>query len=190
MITHDPASPVGRGGNLPGLPLVEPMPTTLLDEPLAYLFADHFRQRTVCTALRRMASKGRADRREAGSIVDFLRHDVPLHHEDEEKDLFPAVRRRALPEDRLGGILARLGQDHRRAVPLIDRIVGAFSLHDDPAIAIDMAASDAIQLYVDLENAHVAMENGIVLALARVRLTPDDLKAISRAMKARRGMAS
>ena len=32
----------------------------------------------------------------------FLTHDLVLHHADEEEDLFPLVRLRALPEDDLG----------------------------------------------------------------------------------------
>lgn len=88
--------------------LVETMPPSLLDEPLAYIFADHFRQRTICSTLRRFALAGRVERSEAETVALFLKHDLPLDHEDEEMDLFPAVRRQELREDYLGGIIARL----------------------------------------------------------------------------------
>lgn len=38
-------------------------------------------------------------------------------------------------------------------------------------------------------NRHLAIENSLVLAIARVRLSAKDLAAISRGMKARRGVA-
>jgi hemerythrin-like domain-containing protein len=193
MITHEPPPAGGEDGAIggPGSLLVEAVPPALLDEPLAYIFADHFRQRQVCAALRRIAQQGWADRAEADSVVEFLTYDLPLHHGDEDKDLFPAVRRRALPEDRLGAILARLAEDHRRAGPLIDRIVSALSLQPgDATIPVDAATREAIQTYVAGESAHVAMENGIVLAIARIRLGKSDLKIMTHGMKARRGLVS
>lgn len=189
MITHDPAPLGGRDvgtGDAKG-PLVEAVPFSLLDEPLAYIFADHFRHRQVCAALRRISQQGRADQAEACDMVEFLTHDLPLHRADEEEDLFPAVRRRALPEDRLGAVLARLMEDHRRARPLIARIVGTLSLQpEDAAIPVDAVTCNAIQTYVVDKSAHIAMENGIVLTIARIRLTRDDLEAMARGMKMRR----
>ncbi len=96
MTIRDPA-PAGntdhsRHGASP-MPLVEAMPLSLLDEPLAYIFADHFRQRKICSALRRFALAGRVDHREAEAVAAFLKRDVALNHEDEQQDLFPAVQR-------------------------------------------------------------------------------------------------
>ena len=45
-----------------------------------------------------------------------------------------------------------------------------------------------IQGYVVSENRHLAVENGVLLAIARIRLTPIDRKTISRGMKVRRGV--
>ena len=55
------------------------MPSSLLDEPLSYIFADHFRQRKICSALRRFALTGRVDHREAEAVATFLKHDVVLN---------------------------------------------------------------------------------------------------------------
>lgn len=192
MTIRDPA-PAGNTDRNPHhaspMPLVEVMPLSLLDEPLAYIFADHFRQRTICSALRRFALSGKVDRREAETVVAFLNYDVPLGHEDEEKDLFPAVRRRALPEDKLGVVLARLLEDHRRAQSVVGKIVAALSFQSAEVVQVNSAARKLMQTYASSENGHLAMENGIVLAIARIRLTRGDLDAMARGMKARRGVA-
>ncbi|MGL4240394.1 MAG: hemerythrin domain-containing protein, partial [Beijerinckiaceae bacterium] len=102
---------------------IEPMPFALLDEPLEYLFADHFRQRSVCQLIRRFARTGSARRKDADRVAAFLQDDVAIHHEDEDNDLVPALRRRALPQDALGPVLARLAEDHRRNDGMVADIV-------------------------------------------------------------------
>ncbi len=192
-MTARDAPPMDRGPcDLTGRdvqPLVEAMPFALLGEPLNYIFADHFRQRTICAVLRRFAGQGKASRAEADMVTAFLTRDLLLHHEDEDEDLFPAVRRRALMEDNLGAVLARLGEDHRQAKSRIDLIVEALSSRpaDDP-VRIDTAAGEVMQAYAASEHQHLAIENGVILAIARIRLTRNDLKAISRGMKERRGV--
>jgi hypothetical protein len=42
--------------------------------------------------------------------------------------------------------------------------------------------------YAASEYRHLSVENGIMLVIARKRLTAADIKAIARAMKARRGV--
>jgi hemerythrin-like domain-containing protein len=165
------------------------MPFTLLDEPLDYIFAEHFRQRTVCNLLRHLAERRFATRAEADSLVAYLTHDVALHHADETDDLFPLVRRRAVPEDELGAVLARLGEDHVRCQSMIDGIVAALTARPaaDP-VRLDKPARELMQAYAAAEHRHLAMENGVVLAIARVRLTPADLRKLSAGMKARRGV--
>lgn len=188
MVNRDPVpANDGRPRGTSHAPLVEPMPPSLLDEPLAYIFADHFRQRTVCSALRRFVLEGRVLREDADAVAAFLSNDVQLNHADEEKDLFPAVLRRARARDNLGGVLARLVEDHRRSGPIIESIVAAMSCGAAEAVVIDAAARERIETYASSQSGHLALENGIVLAIARVRLTKADLDAMTRGMKARRG---
>ncbi len=190
MPTLDPAPANGehlRGAGRPQL--VEAMPLSLLDEPLAYIFADHFRQRTICSALRRFALAGKVDRHEAETVAAFLKHDVALDHEDEEMDLFPAVRRRALRGDNLGGIFARLLEDHRLTIPVVDQIVAELLCQPAKVVQVGSAVRTLMETYASSESGHLALENGIVLAIARVRLTRADLEVMSRRMKARRGLA-
>lgn len=189
MTTLDPAP--ANGEHLRGTgqaQLVEAMPLSLLDEPLSYIFADHFRQRTICTALRRFALAGKVDRNEAEMVAAFLTYDVPLDYEDEEKDLFPAVRRRAQRGDNIGGILARLLDDHRLARPVVGQIVAELSCQSAEVFQVGSAARLLMQTYASQANGHLALENGIVLAIARIRLTRADLEVMARRMKARRGI--
>ena len=171
------------------VPLVEAMPSSLLEEPLAYIFADHFRQRKICPALRRFAMAGRVDHREAEAVAAFLKHDVALNHEDEQKDLFPAVQRRALQQDNLAVVLARLLKDHRLAEPVIGQIVAELSCQPSKMVRVSPAARELMQSYASTESGHLAIENGIVLALARIRLTKSDLDSMTSGMKARRSVA-
>lgn len=180
----------GTGLGPASLPLVAPLPLVLLDHPLDYIAADHVRQRSVAEALRRFAESRRADRGALESIVGFLDLDLPMHYRDEEEDLFSAVRRRALPADDLGPILDRLCEDHRQALPLVASIVEALLRKPvaDP-VTLSKPLCRTMLAYADSERRHLAIENGVVLVIARIRLTAKDLRAISRSMKARRGVA-
>lgn len=192
MTTRDttPADDADRSSHASSaMPLVEAMPSSLLDEPLAYIFADHFRQRKICSALRRFALEGKVDHREAENVAAFLNHDVPLNHEDEQKDLFPAVQRRALQEDNLGVVLGRLLEDHQLAEPVIRQIVAELSCQPAEVVKVSPATRELMQSYASSESGHLAIENGIVLAIARIRLTKGDLETMARGMKARRGVA-
>lgn len=187
MINRDP---VAAPEQSPGLqPIIEAIPFSLIDTPLDYILADLSRKRSVCVALKRFAHEGKIARSEADMVIAFLDQDLPLHHEDEDHDLFPAVRRRALPADDLGTVLARLSEGHRLSDVMVHAIVDilAATPGDDP-VRLDRQAREVMQAYAASEHRHLAMENGIVMAIARIRLKPTDLKAISQAMKLRRGV--
>jgi hemerythrin-like domain-containing protein len=171
------------------MPTIELIPDTLLDEPLEYMFADHFRERVVLATLQHFAEEASASEADADTIAAYLTRDLVLHHADEEEDLFPFVRLRALPEDELGTLLARLGEDHHRSKAMIRDIIAALMQHPaEKAVRLSASTCRLIRAYVADENHHLAVENGVLLAIARIRLTPKDLKAISRGMKTRRGV--
>ena len=171
------------------MPFIEQIPDTVLDEPLEYLFADHFRQRVALTMLQHFAEEASASRADADSIATFLTHDLVLHYADEEEDLFPFVRLRALPEDELGALLTHLGEDHHRNKAMVEVITSALMQHPaEKAVHLSANICSLIQAYVVSENQHLTVENGVLLAIARIRLTPKDRKTISQGMKIRRGV--
>ncbi|HRJ70480.1 MAG TPA: hemerythrin domain-containing protein, partial [Beijerinckiaceae bacterium] len=120
-------------------------------------------------------------------IADFLRRDMYLHHQDEELDLFPALRRRAHQEDNLAGVLDRLADDHHASEPNAVEIARALEATPQEGL---VSVSERIQrrmlALAASEHRHLAIENGLVMAIARVRLTRSDLARMGDAMRARR----
>ena len=114
-----------------------------------------------------------------------------LHHRDEEEDLFPSLLRRAPLEDDLGATLARLVADHRQLRTMIEAIITVLTKRAGPGpIRLGSAARKLLMAYAASEHHHLAAENGIVLAIARVRLTRGDLVTMSATMKDRHGMGA
>jgi hemerythrin-like domain-containing protein len=181
---------MGNGGEI-CLAELESPPDCLLKTPLEYILADHFRQRCLCAGLRRIAERRGSGRGAAVAIISYLTTELPRHHQDEDQDLYPALRRRVRPEDELGGILERLEDDHRQAEAQAGAIVDALSAPPgiDPVV-IDQSAAQLMLSYAVTEHRHLAIENGIVLVIARKRLKSQDIKALSEAMKSRRGIVS
>ena len=171
--------------------LPPPPSLALIDHPLAFIQAEHLRHRAYCAMLARFAQTRQASRNDADRLIAFLVADLALHHADENEDLFPVLRRRALPEDNLGAVLAQLSEDHHRQTAVVEDIVSTLSRHPaSGSLRFDTAMAETIQAYVARENRHLAIENAVVLTIAAVRLSRHDLKAMSRAMKARRGVGN
>lgn len=167
----------------------EPPPIALLDAPLDYIFADHLRQRSICAALRSYAERQSATRAEVDRVVAFLKRELALHHADEDCDLYPALLRRALPADDLEAVIARLSEDHRQSAVIVQAILRMLEAEPDAdPVCFDPTAGALMQAFAAQEHRHLAVENGVVLAIARIRLTRGDIKAISSSMKARRGI--
>lgn len=173
----------------PGGLFVNAPPVALLSDPLAYILADHCRQRMACGALEAFAAAGRLAKTSADRVAAFLTRDVPLHFADEEQDLFPALRQRALPEDRIEPVLVGLVLDHGRCRDLISEIVGALSgaRSHDP-VELEPGIGAIMRTYSMTEQRHLAIENAILIPIAQGRLKSDDLKLMSLHMRARRGV--
>lgn len=171
-------------------PLIEPMPKEMVREPLEWLFAEHFRHRQWCKLIDALARSGSYDETGLEAAIAFLRHDLPLHILDEEEDLFPLLRRRARPEDDIERILGILSSDHRidedRVRHLLRGLTTAYEARNAPGLNPDLRA--LMLEFAGMERRHVALENAIVLPLARLRLTAEDLMALSGRLAARRGL--
>jgi iron-sulfur cluster repair protein YtfE (RIC family) len=171
-------------------PQIEALPAGLVHEPLNWLFAEHYRHRQLCRLIERVGTATILLREEVEEILTFLRKDMTLHIIDEEEDLFPLLRRRCLPEDELGPLLGALSAAHRDDIEqtqtlstLLERalIEGQPPGHD----------LETRRLFTDFalhERRHIALENAVILPIARLRLTPQDLHVLSIRMAARRGV--
>lgn len=172
-------------------PAIEPIPTALMAEPLNWLFAEHYRHRQFCALIERIAGSQVVSHQETQEALAFLRHDLPLHIVDEEDDLFPLLRRRCEPEDEVDRVLGSLSADHRDDIDVVAQLISLLeaSLRLERPLAASPKAQRQLRAFVARERAHIALENAVVLPIARLRLTQEDLEIFSRRMAARRGLA-
>lgn len=169
---------------------IEAIPRDLLSAPLDWFFAEHYRHRQFCRLMNEVAAAHVFDQERVEGLLTFLRDDLPVHIIDEEQDLFPLLRRRAEPEDAVEHVLGLLSLEHKADADRTRqlRLHLESCLADRRAPGMDPAARKALQTFATQELRHLALENAIVLPIARLRLTPADLFGMSRRLAARRGV--
>ncbi|MBY0565468.1 MAG: hemerythrin domain-containing protein [Hyphomonadaceae bacterium] len=169
---------------------IERSPPALLKEPLEFLFAEHYRHRHMCKVLEYLSIASGFEAGLIASTDDFIRYDLALHVIDEEEDLFPLLRRRCSEEDDIEDVLGRLSADHAldQALAKTVRTLFAQSLEARVAPSAVAGGPQALLQLARQEKSHMALENAVVMPLARRRLTSDDLEALSLRLAARRGV--
>jgi hemerythrin-like domain-containing protein len=174
-----------------GVPIseIETISPDLIHDPVSFFFAEHFRHRQLCRMIDELSRATFFDAARIAVVVDFLRFEAPIHIIDEEEDLFPLLRRRRLEEDDLEGVLGVLASEHKA-----DALLGAEvrrrleeCLEGHLAPGSDLEGRKALASFAAQERRHLALENAVVLPIARLRLTPHDLAGLSRRLAARRG---
>jgi hemerythrin-like domain-containing protein len=161
-------------------------------DPLAFVRDDHSRQLRMCNLLDAFTEKLEVEpvKPLASALLEYLKDDLPLHNEDEEKDLLPALERRCEADDGLDEILRQLSREHELNNDLVD-----FMLDDLEALADGRSLTNPVRLVMNVkefsetQRQHVTWEERVLLPLARQRLTPDDLAEIGRNMAKRRDVA-
>ena len=162
----------------------------LLRQPIDYIFADHIRQRALCALLDDIANGTCEDMETIRATSNFLQTEFKPHILDEEKGLFPLLRRRAEPDDNIDDLLGQLVEEHesdhkdaKDILAALDQIIASGS--------VGMPSKEASVLltrFAANERQHLIVENSIVLPLARARLTQDDCDDLARGMAAHRGI--
>jgi iron-sulfur cluster repair protein YtfE (RIC family) len=169
---------------------IEAMPAELLREPLVWFFAEHYRHRAACKRLRELARSVAFDEAALQDLLHFLNNDLPLHVIDEEDDLFPLLRRRCQADDQIEAVLGMLSGEH--ASDLHDaaavRSLIATALTDCRGPAVYTEAAQLILPFCRSQERHIAVENAVVLPIARARLNEADLHNLGRRLAARRGL--
>ena len=153
--------------------------------PLDVIASAHAAQVQMCDAMERIADglPEEVDRRLCAQVAACLQFDLPLHHHDEETSLFPLLRQRALPEDGLDQILERLAHEHSSDNDFASEIAEALDIlsqggrADNPEMLGYM-----LRGFFERYRRHVHWENTLVMPLARLRLTPEDLRALQASM--------
>jgi len=155
--------------------------------PLDALRDVHIQHRQHCHDLETLSGNGPADRAAARRLLAGLGPALDLHLADEEEGLFPLLRARSCPEDELGPLLDRLVAEHRQFLtdrPGLIALIGPLAEGGSPDAA-GRALLAALALRI---RRHMALENAVVLPLARLRLTAADCAGLRTAMCARRGL--
>ncbi len=165
-----------------------PLDPALLAHPLAYILADHHRQRDLCTALEGLSEQSQPDRACVAQVLQHLETEMTRHHADEEEDLFPLLRARARDED-IERVLTLLTREHRQD-EIDTQIIaeGLVDLRERGDGALDLDLCERIRLFVRRQRRHLAVENAIVMPLAEARLGGGDLRLIAENMARRRGL--
>ncbi len=169
---------------------IEPSPPALLREPLEFLFAEHCRHRQMCKILEYLAATPTFEADLIATTDNFLRRDLALHILDEEEDLFPLLRRRCEPEDDIEDVLGRLSADHAMDQELARAVLAVFAIaleRREPPSTLP-GAPEALLKLARQEKGHMALENAIIMPIARRRLHAADLEALSIRLAARRGV--
>lgn len=157
--------------------------------PLEFLTGHHDRQSAMCAGLERLARDPAAAGAAATArlLLDYLKHELPLHIADEEEDLLPLMKARCTEEDGLEAVCAQIAAEHESDVAFEACLLGpleAIAAGGTPKRP-QVFARDAVA-FATLQRRHLAWENGAIIPLARRRLGPDDLARLGAAMTARR----
>lgn len=157
-------------------------------DPLEFMLAEHLNHRRMCRALERLAAAPEFDAARITALLDFIRFDLTLHVIDEEEDFFPMLRERCLAEDEVESVLARLSEEHAEDKALSVRVRDVLNvclILRKPPRAIEGGA-DALIKFAQHEMRHLALENAVVVPLARRRFSQADLRTLSQRLLARR----
>lgn len=169
---------------------IEALTPDMLQEPLVWFFAEHYRHRQICQRLSEYTQTVVLDIEQTEEILNFLETDLPLHIIDEEDDLFPLLRRRCEPEDRLERTLGILSGDHAADMDVGKELASVLkmALKENQGLGTSQKAKDVIERFCSSQKRHIALENAVVLPIARHRLTDADKRALGRRLAARRGL--
>lgn len=172
--------------------LLNATPAPGFDDPLAMLQACHGRITAQCTTLRKLQahlpSHGNDEQalQAARAILHYFDTAGQFHHQDEEQDLFPALR--ACGDATVKQHLERLLAEHQGLEAcwhaLRPQLATIAERHGD---ALDDAV---VEPFIAGYAAHIAFENETLLPLARALLDTTTLQRIGRSMAARRGVVT
>ena len=167
------------------------IPDNLLREPLDYLVADHMRQRKLCNALEALhpVNGGGWPREITEPIFNYLSDALPQHTSDEECDLFPALRAVAGLDPDMDDLIEASIRNHAVELSLASDVIAA--LRRVPPANDETGAPNISRLLADFTDClrrHLAIEERMLMPLARKRLTGDAMTQIGRAMAVRRNI--
>lgn len=160
------------------------------DNPLGLLRACHDRMLAHCELLEALVAQARSGelldsaRKAAADITRYFSTSAPLHHRDEEEDLFPRINRQSL---RIAELVHGLRKEHRELDALWAVIVP--ELRRIPADGFSAVFLESAARFCELCRSHVSRENRELLPLVASSVSERELGYIGEAMAQRRGVA-
>lgn len=162
------------------------------EQPFELLQACHERVRRSLDLLRRLAEyiddKGHDDgtRQAAADVLRYFELAAPLHHEDEEKHVFPRVL--AGHDTALRETVQTLQRDHQLMSSTWEAVRRPLLQWRTPQASgkVDAATHADIARFLSLYDDHIEAEEGQIYPAVRAALTADELAAMGREMQYRR----
>lgn len=167
---------------------LSPTDPALLVTPLDFLSEDHMRERQVCSLIDGLALTVAFDPSAAKTVLRFVNEELNVHTRDEAEDLFPLLARRCAVEDGIGRAIARICTDLDEATRLLPGLRTALARCLDTGQGLSSEDRRVLIRFAGHVRRHLAVENAILLPIARARLTRSDLQKLSRQMRTRRGL--
>ena len=169
-------------------------PAAGFEQPFEMLQACHERITRTLDLLARLRAHLQthgADEQAWQAARDILRYfdlAAPLHHQDEELHVFPALL--AHGGDLTRALVERLQQDHLRMEAgwrQARRVLAA--IEGGEAHVLESSQEDALAAFASLYADHIAAEEGLAYPEALGLLGPRDIAAMGQDMRRRRGAA-
>ncbi len=156
----------------------------LIERPIDFLFVEHNRQRQAANILHLLAD-GEINEVGVKKLIDFLETDFAVHVADEELCFFPLLLQHCPPEDNIDKLIERLAEEHKKD----EKTVSDMTLVLNDVLAgkkLSGKVSRTIRGFAEHILQHLALENAVLLPIARARLDEQALSALSEMMKKRR----
>lgn len=167
-------------------------PAASFEHPFAMLEACHQRVQRSLDLLRRLADyideKGHdaSTRAAAADVLRYFNLAAPLHHEDEEKHVFPRLQ--ACDDAALRQAVQALQRDHAQMSAAWAAVREPLRQWTRPEATgrVGAAARADIAHFLALYASHIETEEGQVFPAAQAAMSADELAAMGREMQARR----
>ena len=159
------------------------------DDPLALLRACHQKLLAHCDLLETLVTQLRSGglddvaRKTAQDLTRYFSSSAPLHHRDEEEDLFPRINRQSL---RIAELVHNLKRQHQQLDTLWETL--APELRRIPEDGFSSAFLETAGRFCELSREHIKLENMELLPLVASSLSRQELGYVGEAMAKRRGV--
>ncbi len=118
------------------------------------------------------------------SAIQLLRHDLPLHHQDESRGLFPLIQKHMRPDSEIEASIARLNDEHEGDEGFAGEIIELLEtlLAGDADVKTTAAAGYMLRGFFETTRRHIAFEDEVILPFARKKLSIADLATLAEVM--------